>query len=149
MSIANNGYRYYEVLGCNKDSTYDELKRAYYKLALIYHPDKAKSKKNNDNVNDTGGNLNNKKFTEIEEAWRVLSDKNLKIKYDAECRQAELEIDNLLIYDRINLKSMTVEDDVLSYPCRCGSNYLINSDEFTESIYIPCSECTFCIYLEK
>lgn len=144
MSIINNGYKYYEVLGCSKNSTYDELKRAYHKLALVYHPDKAKSKKN--------GDTDCKKFFEIEEAWRVLSDSDLKIKYDAECRQAELELDNLLIYDRINIKEMlkNAEDDVLSYPCRCGSNYLISTEEFTEnSIYIPCSECTFCIFVEK
>lgn len=31
---------YYEILGIRKDATESEIKKAYYKLALIYHPDR-------------------------------------------------------------------------------------------------------------
>ncbi len=62
---------YYKILGIDKNATADEIKKAYRKLALKYHPDK---------------NPNNKaaeeKFKEINEANEVLSDTEKKKKYD-------------------------------------------------------------------
>ncbi|XP_034940268.1 dnaJ homolog subfamily C member 24-like [Chelonus insularis] len=145
MALEQNLYKYYEVLGCNKESSYEELRQAYKKMALLYHPDKYPQDKNN---------LTNDKFLAIEEAWRILSDNETRKKYDAECRQAELESENILIYDNINLDQLKEKDDkFLSYPCRCGSNYLISKSDINEDsnevTYIPCQECTFCIVLEK
>ena len=62
---------YYKILGVNKDADENEIKKAYRKLAIKYHPDK---------------NLGNKeaeeKFKEINEAYEVLSDKDKRSKYD-------------------------------------------------------------------
>lgn len=63
---------YYKVLGLNKDATEDEIKKAYKKLAIKWHPDK---------------NLNNKaeaekKFKDISEAYSILSDPEKKKMYD-------------------------------------------------------------------
>lgn len=60
---------YYEILGVTKESSADEIKRAYRKLASQHHPDK-------------GGDKN--KFQEIEQAYRTLSDPNKKQQYDME-----------------------------------------------------------------
>jgi molecular chaperone DnaJ len=59
---------YYKILGVNKTSSGDEIKRAYYKLAQQFHPDKK------------GGD--EEKFKEINEAYQVLSDKNKRAQYD-------------------------------------------------------------------
>lgn len=63
---------YYEVLGVNKESSADEIKKAYRKLAKQYHPDM-----------NPGNSEAEIKFKEVNEAYDVLSDSDKKAKYDA------------------------------------------------------------------
>ena len=58
---------YYQILGVQKNASSDEIKKAYYKLAHKFHPDK-------------GGD--EKKFKEINEAYQVLSNKEKRSQYD-------------------------------------------------------------------
>ncbi len=62
---------YYEVLGVNKSAQKEEIKKAYRKLALKYHPDKNKGEKGAE-----------EKFKEASEAYHVLSDDKRKASYD-------------------------------------------------------------------
>jgi len=62
---------YYEVLGVIKSASADEIKKAYRKLALKYHPDRNKDNKEAE-----------AKFKEASEAYHVLSDKGRKANYD-------------------------------------------------------------------
>lgn len=64
---------YYEILGINKNASESEIKKAYRKLALKYHPDKAPEDKKQEYE---------KKFKEVSEAYRVLSDKEKRTQYD-------------------------------------------------------------------
>jgi len=59
---------HYETLGVNKSASKDEIKKAFYKLAQKYHPDKK------------GGN--EAKFKQVNEAYQVLSDDAKRSKYD-------------------------------------------------------------------
>jgi curved DNA-binding protein len=63
---------YYKILGIEKSATKDEIKKAYRKLALKYHPDR--------NPNDKAAE---EKFKEITEAHEVLSDPEKREKYDS------------------------------------------------------------------
>ncbi|MDO5047320.1 MAG: DnaJ domain-containing protein [Anaerococcus sp.] len=62
---------YYEVLGLDKSASPDEIKKAYRKLAKKYHPDLHPNDKKAE-----------EKFTEVTEAYEVLSDKEKRDKYD-------------------------------------------------------------------
>ena len=62
---------YYDVLGVNKNASPNELKSAYRKLAVKYHPDK-----------NPGDKSAEDKFKEASEAYGVLSDKSKKENYD-------------------------------------------------------------------
>lgn len=67
---------YYEVLGVSKTASAEELKKAYRKLALEWHPDRNKSPEAHD------------KFKEINEAYEVLSDAKKRQTYDQFGHQA-------------------------------------------------------------
>lgn len=59
---------YYQILGVNKGASKEEIKKAFYKLAHKYHPDKKEG--------------DEKKFKEVNEAYQTLSDDSKRAKYD-------------------------------------------------------------------
>jgi molecular chaperone DnaJ len=62
---------YYDILGVNKSSSKDEIKKAYRTTAFKYHPDK-----------NPGNKTAEEKFKEASEAYSVLSDDKKKTNYD-------------------------------------------------------------------
>src|SRR3989338_7880727 len=59
---------YYNILGVNKNAPKEEIKKAFYKLAHKYHPDKKEG--------------NEAKFKQVNEAYQTLSDDDKRAKYD-------------------------------------------------------------------
>lgn len=62
---------YYKILGVDKGSSEDEIKKTYRKLAKKYHPD-----------TNAGNSAGTEKFKEISEAYEVLGDKERRAQYD-------------------------------------------------------------------
>jgi molecular chaperone DnaJ len=62
---------YYEILGVGKSSTADEIKKAYRKVAMQFHPDR-----------NPGDKESEEKFKEAAEAYEVLSDQEKRAQYD-------------------------------------------------------------------
>ncbi|MCB0542682.1 MAG: DnaJ domain-containing protein, partial [Saprospiraceae bacterium] len=71
---------YYEVLGVKKDAAADDIKKAYRKKALEYHPDR-----------NPGDQSAEEKFKEAAEAYDVLSDADKRARYD---RYGHAGVDN-------------------------------------------------------
>ncbi len=62
---------YYEVLGVSKGADDKEIKKAYKRLAMKYHPDRTQ-----------GDKAMEEKFKEVQEAYEILSDEQKKAAYD-------------------------------------------------------------------
>ena len=62
---------YYEILEVSKSASAEEIKKAYRKKAIQYHPDK-----------NPGDHTAEEKFKEAAEAYEVLSDENKRARYD-------------------------------------------------------------------
>ena len=83
----NNSSNYYEILGIEYTASNEDIKRAYRKLSLIYHPDK------HNNEHDKSI-----KFQQLNEAYETLSNNILRDKYN---RQNNINVENS------NLKNKT------------------------------------------
>jgi molecular chaperone DnaJ len=66
-----NKFDYYEILGIDKQTSQEDIKKAYRKLAMKYHPDR-----------NQGNKEAEKKFKEINEAYEVLGDSKKRSNYD-------------------------------------------------------------------
>ena len=69
--MAENKRDYYEVLGVEKSASAEEIKKAYRKKAMQFHPDR-----------NPGDKTAEEKFKEVGEAYEVLSDDDKRARYD-------------------------------------------------------------------
>ncbi|KAK2576269.1 hypothetical protein KPH14_005635 [Odynerus spinipes] len=132
-------YNYYGTLGCSMESSYEDIKHAYYQRARQFHPDKS-----------IAAERDTSEFQRLAEAWSILKDPDTRKKYDIECKQAELDSNNLVVHATVSLHELqeTDEENILSFPCRCGSYYKVDKQILEEkncSVYVTCEECTFII----
>ena len=76
---------HYRTLGLKPEATEEDIKKAYRKLAMQYHPDR------------TGGNPENEEhFKEINEAYRILGDEEKRRRYDI---QYQNPFENYMFYE--------------------------------------------------
>ncbi len=68
-----NEPNYYKILEISRNATKDDIKQAYRKLAMLYHPDRASADMKK---------INEEKFKEIAEAYAILSNDEKKAQYD-------------------------------------------------------------------
>ncbi|KAH9713815.1 J domain-containing protein [Citrus sinensis] len=88
---------FYAVLGLNKECTATELRNAYKKLALRWHPDRCSASGNAKFVDEA-----KKKFQTIQHAYSVLSDANKRLLYDVGVYDSDDDGDNNGMGDFLN-----------------------------------------------
>lgn len=134
MAANENFVDFYKVLQCNRNTSFEDLKKNYQKLILLLHPDKI------------GNEDKDGLFHLVQKAWSVLKDPESRKLYDAEliCQ----EHSDLLLYDTINLSDMELDSNegCYTYSCRCGGKYLLEtSKENGTKVIIGCDECSFSV----
>ncbi|CAA7403735.1 unnamed protein product [Spirodela intermedia] len=169
---------YYDVLCVEETASYEEI-RAHDKAAVLRsHPAKLSSKQPIGITNQAQLQTANwdhqivrERFLKIHKAWEVLSYAELKSAYDRDFKG--LKYGSSVCADEVELKDTSVGDcgDAveLIFPCRCGDNLSITSDELEEmgflldgsrmlerqdasdlapvSVTISCSSCSLIIWL--
>jgi DnaJ-class molecular chaperone len=119
----------YEILECDISSSKNDLKQAYHRLLLKYHPDKC--------INDTKKEENLNKFLEIKTAFHILNDDTLRTEYDANLKQSILERNSTL--SDFNQTWFSVKQD-FNYDehlngyyliCRCSGAYFIHKNDLS------------------
>lgn len=79
----------YNILGVEKDATHEDVKQAYRKLAMKYHPDR-----NQDNIEES-----EQKMKEITHAYYILSDEGRRMRYDHTGSTSNLSSRQTAAYD--------------------------------------------------
>ena len=91
---------YYEVLGLKKGASDDEIKKAFRKMAMKYHPDK-----------NPGDKEAEEKFKEINEAYAVLSDAEKKSKNAANAARKAAALCRMYAGKRAKQKEQEKDND--------------------------------------
>jgi curved DNA-binding protein CbpA len=118
----------YEILGVTSDCSMDILRQQYHRLLLEYHPDKR-------NSNDL---MINQRFEDIQNAYKILSNVELRLKYDQEQERRYL---HTLPHTNIDCED---EDE---YTCRCGTILQIDKDMNFHTI--ECPNCSMKIQIKN
>ena len=103
---------HYDMLRVSPNANSSQIKRAYYKLSLIYHPDK-----------NQGSIESKNKFAAVSEAYRILSNEKTRLAYD-----------RVLLHKAIRTKSYFSEDVLRKHKKR-NRRYTCDYDEWTRAHY--------------
>lgn len=132
---------YYSILGVNKNCTYLEIKQKFKAMIKALHPDK----------NPSYGETDKKKYLDLQDAWRILSNETTRQMYDEQIERLQLE-ELLLINEEIILSDMDTRTDDTStemceytYQCRCGGYYNLDATFITTNlsyVILPCESCS-------
>ena len=140
-------YKELEIESC---STEHEIKIAYQKALLLHHPDKQRNENSTSSV---------EKFLSIQEAWKILTDKDKKLKYDMSVKVEDAKFHGA---ETININQFEQSDGevetesgesvyciVYTKSCRCGDIFEISSIELDDGFNtLQCDTCCLCIVIE-
>ncbi|BFZ18933.1 hypothetical protein BsWGS_21972 [Bradybaena similaris] len=138
----------YEILQSDPGASTEQLRDSYKRLVRLYHPDK--------NVQILAGNCNGTsppkpdvadKFINIDRAWKILGNPQLRAQFDAKWHERNLAQD-LPIQDVVSFEDFDHddEDNMYTYACRCGGVYLLSElDSQLHFDIVCCETCSLTI----
>ncbi|KAL4476611.1 hypothetical protein ABPG72_000770 [Tetrahymena utriculariae] len=121
---------YYEILEVSLDATFEEIKKSFQKKIRQEHPDKSSDENSQ------------KKASKLIEAYKVLSDENLRSEYNKQYEQQHQKANRGQCFDQINLEK---QSNLIDYECeQCGEINTIqiasrNKDE--DFVIVECIGC--------
>ncbi|KAK6642547.1 hypothetical protein RUM43_004049 [Polyplax serrata] len=124
---------YYEILGCDRNASLEDIKQSYREQVKRLHPDKSIEKDSRE------------EFLALDKAWKTLRDPTTRREYDMTLSKNELE--ETPMYCEVDLEEMSHDTEVgeYTYGCRCGGVYVLQESHARESqkLRVSCDECTF------
>ena len=143
--LADNMENLYTILGSSSDAQQEDLKHAYQKLALKYHPDKQSNQPGNAEQSVTQNTTT--MFMKVKKAWDILSDPTSRKEYDARWKQHCMAQD-WPVQDEVDIKEFDHYEDseCFVYECRCGGEYVLSETDVKFKMdYVSCGFCSLCI----
>jgi diphthamide biosynthesis protein 4 len=131
---------YYTLLAVPRTASQAQLKQAYHRALLRFHPDKHHT--STDNAADAA-----EMITQVKEAYATLSSESARAQYDASIAQRANEPRPAQV---ISLDNFTVSEETSSWHhvCRCGAAYSITNDELERGVHlVGCEGCSEVIWV--
>ena len=116
----SHGFNAYDVLGIDPKSTMSEIKSAYKKMLVQYHPDK------NIQSHQSVVDYTTEKFLTLQKAWGLLSTPENRKIYDDLLKSD----DTCVVSEEFPIVDFTLTPDETCYrkACRCGDTYEVSND---------------------
>ncbi|KAJ7178707.1 DnaJ domain-containing protein [Mycena crocata] len=135
----DSAVNHYQVLSIPPGSSLADVKAAYHRALLRFHPDKNPSAKLSPATID---------IASIQEAYRVLSTPDLRSQHDYILQQSYTPATGPRPAQIISLEEFQEHVDFWSHSCRCGGVYKITAEEMDGGQHlIPCSSCSEIIWV--
>lgn len=134
---------FYQLLSVPRDASTAEIKIAYHKALLLFHPDK---------TNAAGTHLpeNAISISLIKEAYLTLSAPDLRAQYDALRRRTPLgpRPAQVISLEEFEEEAGDGEDNTWCYKCRCSGMYRISGDEMEKGHHlVGCNSCSEAVWV--